>query len=129
MSTTRILSSTLAMLSASSTSAVPAPNDNDNSTTKSGEEEDTEITTKNTNQNWTRASLRSVARISDIGTLPNNFDASSIGRSSTTRGSSRSSMGSAAMLTVSRHKQSSNLDPVAETTTTTTTSTTTTADC
>jgi len=128
MSTSRILSSTLAMRSASSSSAVPAPHDNDNSTTKSGEEEDTEITTKNTNQNWTRASLRSVARISDIGTtLPNNFDASSIGRNSTTRGSSRSSIGSAAMLTVSRHKQSSNLDPVAETTTTTTT--TTTADC
>lgn len=89
MSSTRILSSTLAMMSALS----PSPTDQ----SKSGGGE---------NNNWARASVRSSARISSTGR-------NSVVSRSSTRSSSRSSIGSAGLLTVSRK---SNLVPVAETT-------------
>jgi len=98
MTSIRIVSSTLAMLSSSR-----ALNDNDN-----------------TNQHWECASIRSAARTSDSGTLS---QSAGMGRRSSTR-SSRGSIGSAGLLTISR-KSCSSLVPVAETTTTTTT----TADC
>jgi len=89
MSSTRILSSTLAMMSALS----PSPTDQ----SKSGGGE---------NNNWARASVRSSARFSSTGR-------NSVVSRSSTRSSSRSSIGSAGLLTVSRK---SNLVPVAETT-------------